>query len=167
MRTLVLLRHAKSSWDTPVESDFDRPLASRGLRDAPRMGKLLKASNLNIDRIVSSTAARARQTAELAAEAAKCARKLEFEDAIYEASLAELLGVLRRLNDEDLTVVLVGHNPGFEELLGALCGSKGSHARIRVPTATLACIELDIPSWQNVTAGTGTLLWMAVPKMVG
>ncbi len=166
MRTLVLLRHAKSSWDTPVESDFARPLAPRGERYAPRMGKVIKASGLSIDRFVSSTAKRARQTAELASQAAKFGKRVEFDDAVYEATVSELFGVLRRLNDEDLTVVLVGHNPGFEDLLGTLCSSPGSPAHIRVPTAALACIELDIPSWQSIGPGTGTLLWMTVPKML-
>lgn len=167
MRTLVLLRHAKSSWDAPVESDFERPLAPRGERDAPRMGKVLKQSGLSIDRVVSSTAARARRTAELAAAASRCQKVLEFDDAVYHASVDELLSVLKGLSDKDDTVMLVGHNPGFEDLLCTLCGSPRSRARIRVPTAALACIELEIANWRDIAAGRGTLLWMAVPKMIG
>ncbi len=167
MKTLLLLRHAKSSWDSPAARDFDRPLASRGERDAPRMGKALRASGVELDLVVCSTATRARQTAELALAAAKYDGELRHDDAIYEASLRDLFGVLHGLPDSAETVALVGHNPGFEDLLATLCGTESSPAHVRVPTATLACIELDVDSWSDTIGGSGSLLWMLVPKILG
>lgn len=166
MKTLLLLRHAKSSWDTPGMPDYDRPLAARGERDAPKVGKAFRSSGVELDLIVSSTARRARETAEHFASAAGYSGPIEYADEIYEASVSGLLGVVRRLPDEADTALLVGHNPGFEDLLSVLCGRDGAPARFRVPTATLACVELDGASWAGVGQGAGTLQWMIVPRLL-
>ena len=165
MKTLLLLRHAKSSWNAPATRDIDRPLGGRGERDAPRVGKALKDSGATVDLVVSSPATRARQTAELVTAAANYKGPVRFEPAIYEASASDLLDVVRALPDDAETVVLVGHNPGFEELLGALCGGRSAPARVRVPTAALACVELDCERWRDADAGT--LQWMLVPRILG
>jgi phosphohistidine phosphatase len=166
MKTLLLLRHAKSSWDSPASKDYDRPLAPRGERDAPRVGKALRDAAVDLDLVVSSPAMRARQTAERVLEAARYDGPVRYEEAIYEASVAELMGVVRDLPDKAETVMLVGHNPGFEMLLGALCGTGAAPARVRVPTAMLACVELATDRWKEVSAGSGALLWMVVPRML-
>jgi phosphohistidine phosphatase len=167
MKTLLLLRHAKSSWDAPAPRDFDRPLAPRGERDAPKIGKALRESGVAVELVVSSPAARARQTAELVTAAAKLKAPLHFDDAIYEAGVSALLGVVRGLPEDVDTAMLVGHNPGFEDLLGTLVGDADGAARVRVPTAMLACVELESPRWRDVTAGAGTLVWMVVPRLLG
>ena len=167
MKTLLLLRHAKSSWDAPARRDFDRPLAARGQRDAPRMGRVLKSSDVKVDRVLCSTAQRARETAELALGAAGYKAEVEFTDAIYEASSSELLDLLRRQSNDHDTVMMIGHNPGFEDLLSGLCGNGGQAANIRMPTAALACIELDVGKWSESDAGEGTLVWLVIPKILG
>src|SRR5215212_820320 len=136
MKTLLLLRHAKSSWDNPSQQDFDRPLAERGKRDAPRMGRALKERGPEPDLIVSSPAVRARQTVEAAINAAGFTAALQFDESIYEAGLGELMRVVRNLPNSSSTVLMVGHNPGFEGLVYRLSG-----ASERMTTAALAAIE--------------------------
>lgn len=166
MKTLLLLRHAKSSWDSSAARDYDRPLAPRGERDAPRVGKALRDASIDLDLVVSSPALRARQTAELVLKAARYDGAISFEEQIYDASVSALMGVVRDLPDTAETVMLVGHNPGFEMLLGALCGTAAAPARVRVPTAMLACVELSTDRWKEVSAGAGSLNWMVVPRML-
>jgi phosphohistidine phosphatase len=163
MKTLLLLRHAKSSWDDPAAADFDRALAKRGLRDAPAVGEFLKRARVPVDLVLSSTARRARQTAELVSETAGFG-DLEFTDEIYEASVRQLLDVVRGIHDDHTAVLMVGHNPGFEGLFGELCGPGAS---FRVPTAAVGCIELDVPRWRDVDRGLGTLLWFIAPRVIG
>ncbi len=155
----MLLRHAKSDWDDASLPDFARPLAERGRRDAPRMGKALKERGPAPDLIVSSTAARARQTIEVFVKAAGFNITPQFEDAIYGASSAELIHLVRRLPDDRQCALLVGHNPGFEDLVGRLTG-----VNERMPTAALACIEFQINSWADADYGEGRLAWLLTPK---
>jgi phosphohistidine phosphatase len=161
MKTLFLLRHAKSSWDDPVAEDIERPLAPRGEKDAPRVGAFLAATKNLPDLIVSSPAERAKATAKRVARAAGYDGDLRLEPAIYLADAATLLDVVRRLPDDHARVMLVGHNPGFEELAAALCGGS-----VRLPTAAVACIELDIARWVEARAGAGTLVWLVTPKVL-
>src|SRR5215216_4906855 len=148
MKTLLLLRHAKSSWDTAGLRDFDRPLAGRGKRDAPRMGKALAERGPAPDLIISSPAARAKATVEAFVKAAGFNLAPQFESSIYDAATAELMKLVRRLPDDRSTVLLVGHNPGFEDLVARLTGSLE-----RMPTCALACMELEVDSWQAVEDG--------------
>src|SRR5262249_61309286 len=115
MKTLVLLRHAKSSWDDSSIRDFERPLADRGIKDAPRIGKTLEKRELNPDLIVCSTAVRARQTADAVKKAAHYDCDMKLEDRIYGASSAGLMKVVRVLPDTALTLLLGGHHPRFED----------------------------------------------------
>src|SRR5256885_5402927 len=108
MKTLLLLRHAKSDWDDRGLRDFERPLAKRGLRDAPRMGKALKKQGNLPDLILCSPATRAKETMELFKEAAALDAPVEFEQNIYEASSAELIKIVRHLPDEQNSVLMVG-----------------------------------------------------------
>ena len=159
MKTLLLLRHAKSSRDDTSLRDFDRPLEDRGKRDAPRMGKLLKERGPLPDIIISSPAVRARETAEAFAAAAGIILGLQFDDKIYDATSAELLKVIRHVSNKSSCAMLVGHNPGFEDLVSRLTGSHKN-----MPTAALACIEFKIKSWDDVEDGQGNLLWLLTPK---
>lgn len=159
MKRLLLLRHAKSDWDDSSLRDRDRPLASRGERDAPRIGKALRKRGALPDLIISSPASRARATIEAVRQAAKLANEIEFDEAVYGASSAELMKLIRRLPDKSECTLLVGHNPGFEDLLGRLTGSHE-----RMPTAALACIELDLDHWDDVENKKGRLVWLLTPK---
>ena len=159
MKRLLLLRHAKSDWGDSSLRDFDRPLARRGERDAPRIGKALRKRGTPPDLIVSSPAARARATVEAVTQAAKLANGIELDEAVYGASSAELMKLVRRLPDSSGCTLLVGHNPGFQDLLGRLTGSHE-----RMPTAALACIEFDLDHWDDVEDRKGRLVWLLTPK---
>lgn len=159
MKTLLLLRHAKSSWKDASARDFDRPLNQRGLRSAPSVGKLIRKKKLKPDLLLSSPAERARQTAQLVLESAKLNMELRYDERIYEAGAARLLEIVSQIEDSTDSAVLVGHNPGLEELLEVLTGEA-----LRLSTAALACIELNVEKWSKVRAGTGRLEWLAKPK---
>jgi phosphohistidine phosphatase len=159
MKTLLLLRHAKSSWDDSSLPDFERPLAPRGLRDAPRIGAALRKHGVIPDTILSSPAARARQTIEAVIRAAGLGTA-EFKDNIYAASAAELIKIVRGLPDSSACAMLVGHNPGFEDLLNRLIDSNTE----TMPTCALACVDLQVDSWADIEDSDGRLLWLLRPK---
>jgi phosphohistidine phosphatase len=141
--------------------DIERPLAKRGRKAAPRMGKALREKGVVPDYILCSPAVRARQTMERFVEAAELNVETQFEQNIYEASSAELLKIVRHLPDERSCVLMVGHNPGFENLLSRLIESVTA-----MPTAALACIEFQINKWEDVEDGQGELHWYLTPKLL-
>lgn len=143
MKTLLLLRHAKSSWDNDSLADFDRPLNDRGRNDAPRMGKLLAQLDLIPDLIVSSSAKRAAATAKRVAAAAAYEGTIRYTREFYLADPETYLELARQVDDEVSRLMLVGHNPGIEELVSHLAGGDE-----RMPTAALACFHLAIDRWQ-------------------
>lgn len=159
MKRLLVLRHAKSSWGDASLADFKRPLNDRGKRTAPFMGTLIADNDLVPDVIVSSPAARARATTELAAEAMKYSGDAIFDPEIYEASPNTLVRVLSEISDEYETAMLVGHNPGLESLVYHLTGVFEP-----MPTAALAVIQLDIESWGDLNSGTGDLSAIYRPR---
>jgi phosphohistidine phosphatase len=164
VRTLLVLRHAKAQPDAP-RGDWSRDLTDRGRRDAATMGDVV-AERIGIpDAMVSSDAHRARQTAEIVADALGFSAPIVFEHAIYEAWLDDLVGVVRTLPAEAESVVLVGHNPGFEALVVALAGLDPTE--VRLPTAGLAHLELDVANWAAVGPGTGRLVAITSPKEAG
>ena len=142
MKTLLLLRHAKASKDTGGP-DHDRPLNDRGNRDAPRIGTLLREPSLLPDLIISSTATRARQTAQAVAESCGYHGSLDLRDDLYMARPAAFTRVLRGLDDDRERVLVVAHNPGLEEFLEDLTGTPET-----LPTAALAHLTLSIDSWK-------------------
>jgi phosphohistidine phosphatase len=160
MKTLYVLRHAKSSWNTPGQADFDRPLNERGKRDAPAMGALMKEKGFEPDLILSSPAQRAKETARLVKEAAGFTAEIKFEPGIYEASLADLLKIISEVEAVSEKVLLVGHNPGLEHLLMSLTGEMNS-----MPTAALAEIELAVEQWSEIIKG-GKLKNLFKPKEI-
>lgn len=162
MKTLLLLRHAKSSWDQPSLPDFDRPLAERGKRDAPRMGKALRERGPHPELIISSPAARTRATIKAIAASARFEAEIQFEECVYGASSAELITLIRRLPQEKASAMIVGHNPGLEDLVARLTGRPE-----RMPTAALACIEFQVDRWEDVEGGEGKLAWLLTPKQLG
>lgn len=142
MKTLLILRHAKSSWKYDDLSDHDRPLNNRGRRDAPRIGRLLAEIDLLPDLIISSTARRARRTAELVVENSGCDGEILLERDLYAAEPEAYRDALRRLGGDHGRLMVVGHNPGLEDLLEELTGEWE-----RMPTAALAQVELPIEEW--------------------
>jgi phosphohistidine phosphatase len=148
--TLILLRHAKSDW-SGHEADHDRPLAKRGRRQAPEAGRWLATHVDRIELAVVSTAKRSRTTWDLVSAELGERPETRHEDGVYAADVGELLDMVRSL-DEDLgTIVLVGHNPGLEELAETLTGG-----RVPMPTSALAVIRLDGP-WASAGRGRGVL----------
>ncbi len=145
MKTLLLLRHAKSSWDEPGLDDHDRPLNKRGRKTAPRMGQLLRDEDLVPDAVVSSSAVRAATTAELVAQACGYEGEIDRRRALYMAAPRAYLRVINELPDKTTRVLVVGHNPGMEDLLEALCGRAQ-----RMPTGALAVLEVDVKHWSDV-----------------
>jgi len=159
MKTIFLLRHAKSSWENSDLSDFDRPLNQRGLETAPFMGEIIFKNQFQIDLIVSSPATRARQTAILVKEAAKINGEIEYDDGIYEASPPRLVKVLSEIVEKYQSAMLVGHNPGMEGLVKFLAGEIQP-----MPTAALAVIDLKIDKWNEINADCGTLRTLLRPR---
>ena len=167
MKLLTLLRHAKSSWDNPGMADYDRPLNDRGRRDAPFVGQFFQQVGLTPDLIVSSPARRARQTCDLFAQEAGYNTRIRWEENIYAASSDSLLAVVRSLRDDAGHVLMVGHNPGFEDLAGALIGADGPGAySLRMPPAAAAHLVLAVDVWRETQPGCGQLQWLVTPKLL-
>lgn len=160
MKTLLILRHAKSSWKHPGLADHDRPLNKRGNRDAPRVGLLLGQQALTPDLIISSTAERARGTAAQVADGSGYGGPVELDRQLYLAEPEAIVDVVRSLGGEASRVLVVGHNPGLEELVARLTG----RAEV-LPTAALAQIELPLVEWAALRAFTrGRLAALWRPK---
>lgn len=171
MLTLLLLRHAKSSWDNPALADYDRPLAKRGVKAAPRVGAELAALGLHPALILCSGAARARETLSLVLPAiAEPAPEVIYDDAFYMASPDALLAMLRTLpagGGAPKSVMVVGHNPGLEELAELLVGDGEAEAQEvmaeKFPTCALAVITFDADNWSDIAPGTGKLTRFITP----
>jgi phosphohistidine phosphatase len=149
MKTLLLLRHAKSSWSKPGLQDHNRPLNKRGRHDAPLVGKLILDQSLTPDLIISSTARRAQETARLVGEACGYDGEVELRQELYLSDTACYLDILQSLPDKVNCVMVVGHNPDLEELLALLTDYDDSF-----PTAALAQVELPITSWHELNEAT-------------
>jgi phosphohistidine phosphatase len=176
-RRLVLVRHAKSAWPEGVP-DHDRPLGARGRRDAPAAGRWLRQADCVPDRVLCSTARRARETWELAERELGARAPVTFERGIYEASAAGLLDLIRRLPPGAETVAVVGHDPAIPDLALALTAS-GVHPgnttggstlvaaldriREKFPTAAVAVLEVRGP-WSGLSAGHSALLDFVTPR---
>lgn len=146
MKTLLLMRHAKSSWSNSGLDDHDRPLNKRGRQAAPEMGKLLRKQGLTPDLILCSTARRARETAELVAKACDYGGKIESQRDLYYSDAACYMDILCHLPDSAGRVLLIGHNPETEGLLEVLTG-----LHERMPTAAVAHVDLPISHWIELT----------------
>lgn len=166
MKQILLMRHAKSSWEDASLKDFDRPLAERGLNDAPRMGRFIREAKYKPAAIVSSTAERARQTAELVAEAAQLnADNISWNEQLYYGSGKDYLQAIRAAADDFERIMLVGHNPLMETVTGMLSGANDKVA-VRMPTAALVCLESFANNWKQVGPGTCQIKWMMIPKVL-
>jgi phosphohistidine phosphatase len=159
MLTLLLFRHAKSGQKDSDLADFERPLTDRGRKAAETMGRFIAKENIAIDLVISSPALRTRQTIELALRFAKRSPEVRFDQRIYDASPSRLLEVVSQIEDDRKAVMLVGHNPGMEQLLLLLTGVTD-----QMPTAAIARIALKTSKWSGAGNKKGTLAWLIRPK---
>jgi phosphohistidine phosphatase len=162
---LILLRHAKSDWPADI-ADHDRPLAKRGRRDAPAVGRWLGTSGYIPDAVVCSTARRTRETWKLAAGGLAevvpgAAPPVSYEPRVYEASVLRLLMLVREFAEDHRTVLLIGHNPGMAELTAGLA-DKPPPPPLSFPTAAVAVLTISGP-WADTTPGEEKLVAFATP----
>jgi phosphohistidine phosphatase len=161
MKTLLILRHAKSSRKKPV-ADHDRPLNKRGKSDAPRMGRVLRDAGLQPDLIISSTAKRAKRTADKVAQHSGYAGVIELSRDLYLAGPEGYRRALRGLSDAYESVLVVGHNPGLEILFEALTGQDEM-----LPTAALAHVRIEIERWEEFDENArGKLVELWRPRLL-
>ncbi|NBP69251.1 MAG: histidine phosphatase family protein [Cytophagia bacterium] len=161
MKTLYVVRHAKSSWDNPLLDDFSRPLNDRGKRDVPNMAKRLKEKHLVLDLILTSTAVRTLTTAHgIAKVLGYDENRIKGLADLYHASPEKILEILNQVNDHCDVVMLVGHNPGLTDFVNAL----SPMAIDNVPTCGIAAFQLDIDTWKEMEMKEETLLFYDYPK---
>jgi len=169
LKTLGLFRHAKSGWADPRARDFDRPLSERGERGAALMGKHILDTGLKFDRVVASPAVRVTETIERASKAYGRSFPVEWDRRIYLASSATLIDLLREIGGDPAAVLMVGHNPGLEDVIFDLVPDDGSsplrdEVEVKFPTAAFAVLELDIASWSEIADGCARLVAMTRPR---
>ena len=164
MKTVYLIRHAKSSWEDESLSDFDRPLNDRGKIDAPRMGRRLKEKEVTPDLFVSSPAKRALSTAKRIADAIGYKKEnIKSERSLYHADDEEILNVIRSMNDNNDCIFVFGHNPGLTEFVNNM---NHDHKQFidNIPTCGIAAFQFPINSWRQIDFGKGDLILYDFPK---
>ena len=161
MKTLYLVRHAKSSWKYPRLDDFERPLNKRGRKNAPFMGSILRELKVSPDLIVSSPANRAAVTARIIAAALDYPLEdIRYSEAIYEFGEKALIEVVKEIDDDVNQAMVVGHNPATNGLANYI----GDQSIGNIPTCGVFCVELDIASWSNIKAHCGKVKFFEYPK---
>jgi phosphohistidine phosphatase len=168
MLTLSLLRHAKSSWSNPTLPDRERPLATRGVTDAPLMGKAMAERGIDPELVLCSSARRTRDTLDLVLPELRVEPKVDYIDALYHASPEEMLEMLHGIQPGANRVMLVGHNPEIQAFALDLVGAGPKHFRdrlsVKYPTAGLAVINFASGVWKSVGVNSGTLNLFLSPK---
>jgi phosphohistidine phosphatase len=169
MHTLYLLRHAKSSWADPTLSDHERPLAPRGKRDAKRIAKHLARLGVEPELVLCSSAERTRETLELLRPALGATPTVRLEAELYAASLDRLLERIRAVPEAVASLMLIGHNPGLQQLALVLAATGAELERLesKFPTAALATLTLANATWSQLSQGDGVLAAYVVPKQLG
>lgn len=162
MKHLILIRHAKSSWKTADLDDFDRPLNKRGIRDLPALCERLSSYHISPDQVLYSPATRTRLTADriidhLNIPAQDCSAVAD----IYEANVSSLLTILQRTPEETHQLMLIGHNPGLQELGSVLTAASIPH----FPTSAMLYLELDIAHWTDIRTGCARCIRLDYPKL--
>jgi phosphohistidine phosphatase len=169
MKTLGLFRHAKSGWADPRARDFDRPLNERGEKGALLMGRYIRDHGPRFDRVVASPAIRVSETIDIASKAFGRSFPVEWDRRIYLASSATLIDLLHALDGDPDTVLMVGHNPGLEDLIFDLVPDDGSsplrdEVEVKFPTAAFAVLTLAVDRWSDVAAGCAKLVSLTRPR---
>lgn len=163
MKTFFLIRHAKSSWDHPELSDFDRPLNKRGNRDAPKMGRQLLELKVVPDLIISSSANRAKTTASIIAkEIGYQEENILLEEDLYHASTFDIKSVIQSVSDEHNTIFVFGHNPGFTDLANQF---NPKDYIPNVPTCGIVTIQSKATTWKEVNTENSKAIAFIYPKM--
>lgn len=171
MKTIYLMRHAKSSWSSDASSDFERPLSRRGYADAARMGREMKRRGWIPQAIIASPAKRAQQTCELVCENAGLSHHdIQWNRDVYAAYTVTLLHILSNQDESVDSILMIGHNPAMEDLLVHLCGIEETHAYLQengklFTTANIARIRADV-SWKNLVMHDAKLLDLVRPKEI-
>jgi phosphohistidine phosphatase len=164
MKQLLLVRHAKSSWDDPSISDFDRPLNDRGKKDAPEMAKRLSDKNFRIDRFVSSPAKRARQTCKYFAKEFDVKKKnVVLEPRLYEATEANFYEVVKSFKDKWDSVAIFSHNPGITTFANSLTTTRVDD----MPTCSVFAVKVDVKKWKEFREAKKEFLFLDYPKHEG
>jgi phosphohistidine phosphatase len=170
LKTLYLLRHAKSSWNHPGVRDHERPLNARGRAAAPKIGAYMRDQGWLPELVISSTSERTRQTWALVSEELDGDPRVIFTDEMYHASAGSLMLLIESLPDEVDSVLLLGHNPGTHSAADMLAGN-GNDQQIetleyKFPTAGLAVFEFDTSAWRDCRAKSGELIDFVLPKEI-
>jgi phosphohistidine phosphatase len=166
MKTLLLMRHAKSSWDNPALADHDRPLTPRGRKGAALIAKYLRRGGLEPSIVLCSSATRARETLEQLRPSFSDSTIIKFEPKLYGADSKELMTRIRRLSQASQSALVIGHNPAIQELVLALVpkGRKSDAIRQKFPTAALAILDVSIDEWRLLKPGEISLASFVTPK---
>jgi phosphohistidine phosphatase len=168
MKILTLLRHAKSTWDDPVARDFDRPLNTRGRKAARTVGREMRAQGLEFDAVIASPAVRVIETLRDVGDGYGHALEPRHDQSLYLATPATLLEQIHDVDDRVERLLVVGHNPGLEQLAMLLSGSDEtgmmSELELKYPTATVAEIRFEVDRWADLAAGKGTLVRFIRPR---
>lgn len=161
MKTLYLIRHAKSDWENPLLSDFDRPLNKRGKKNAPFMGNILAKAHIHPDLILASPALRARMTAvEIARQIGYDSDLIVYNEMLYGADYETTESVLKSILSTQQTVFLIGHNPGLTEFVQYISG----HAIDNIPTCGIVCVKLKEDDWKNIGRDSALFISFDYPK---
>lgn len=161
-KKLLLMRHAKSSWDNRELRDFDRPLNKRGERDAPKMGRYLKDLNFVPDQIFSSPAIRAKMTTLFVIQEINFPKSaVTWNENLYYDGPEAYFNAIKNADDQSEMVMTVGHNPMTEDVISELSGHTAEKA---IKTATIACFEFKTDSWKHIRYGADALKWIIGPK---
>ncbi len=161
MKTLYIIRHAKSSWKDPGLTDFERPLNGRGKRNAPEMGRRLQVRGILPELLLASPAKRALATAIAIAEVVGYQpNQIQYNEALYHATVGQLYDVIQAQPNTVQHLAVFGHNPGFTDFANDLANAQ----IINVPTCGIVAVQVPVASWQQIQPGTGTMLWFDYPK---
>lgn len=166
MKILFVLRHAKSSWDDAAQRDFDRPLNARGRDAAAAIGRALLANGFAVDAIIASPARRVVETLDGIAQALGRPLTAEFDESLYHASAGHLIRRIRAADDAIDRLLMVGHNPGLQQLLFDLAAPGGLRDQVSAnfPTGALAELHLSVERWADVDAGLAQFVALTVPR---
>jgi phosphohistidine phosphatase len=163
VKTLFVIRHAKSSWNVKTLDDVERPLNDRGKKDAPRMGKRLKEKDIHPDLIITSPARRAASTARKIAKILKYPKdNIKVVNKLYHGDEDSMLEVLTKLKDKHNTVIMFGHNPGLTDFVNSIMSEELDIDN--VPTCGVVAFQFQAERWEQVTWGTGRMMFFDYPK---
>ncbi len=163
MKTLILVRHAKSDWGSPTLGDFDRPLNERGKRDAPAMAARLRDKHIRIDRFVSSPAKRARKTAVFFAKEFQSDKDdIQFMEELYAAPAHVFFDVIAKQDDKDATIAVFSHNPGITEFANLLTAARIDN----IPTCGVFAVKVHADKWADFESATKEFWFFDYPKSV-